>query len=325
MILGVVLLVLAATGAISRFARLIPQSVSVGLQLGLGLLMAILGAKLILETPWIGGGALILLFLLLRVPRCPVAPIVLAAAICAGWLSGVSAPPSFAFGWPAPEFVVPSWPELWQSIELAVLPQLSLTLTNAVIVTAALARELFPMSGEAASERRLALSSGVANVLLCPFGAMPMCHGAGGLQAQYRFGARTGLAPILFGSALLVLAIGFADSAAASICGRSRRRGRSALDPGGHRSGRLAPPVRCEAVLLAGDRRSDSGDGVSSIPVWDLRSDVRRNLCGPRSCAASDLRFPSKAQPGPAAPVLDGARRLRGKCGTPVAFGGTLT
>jgi len=43
---------------------------------------------------------------------------------------------------------------------------------------------------------------------------MPMCHGAGGLQAQYRFGARTGLAPILFGSVLLVLAVGFADDAA---------------------------------------------------------------------------------------------------------------
>src|SRR5437879_11765347 len=44
---------------------------------------------------------------------------------------------------------------------------------------------------------------------------MPMCHGAGGLQAQYRFGARTGLAPIIFGSVVLVLAIGFADHAAA--------------------------------------------------------------------------------------------------------------
>jgi len=43
---------------------------------------------------------------------------------------------------------------------------------------------------------------------------MPMCHGAGGLQAQYRFGARTGLAPILFGSVLLVLAVGFADDPA---------------------------------------------------------------------------------------------------------------
>jgi MFS superfamily sulfate permease-like transporter len=42
---------------------------------------------------------------------------------------------------------------------------------------------------------------------------MPMCHGAGGLAAQYRFGARTGLAPIIFGAVLLVLAVGFADHA----------------------------------------------------------------------------------------------------------------
>jgi MFS superfamily sulfate permease-like transporter len=68
--------------------------------------------------------------------------------------------------------------------------------------------------GSIASERNLALSSGLANVLLCPFGAMPMCHGAGGLQAQYRFGARTGLAPIIFGVVVLVLAVGFADHAA---------------------------------------------------------------------------------------------------------------
>jgi hypothetical protein len=60
---------------------------------------------------------------------------------------------------------------------------MTLTLTNAVIVTASLSRELFPGKGEIASERNLALSSGLANVLLCPFGAMPMCHGAGGLQA----------------------------------------------------------------------------------------------------------------------------------------------
>ena len=41
-----------------------------------------------------------------------------------------------------------------------------------------------------------------------------MCHGAGGLQAQYRFGARTGLAPIILGVVVLVLAVGFADHAA---------------------------------------------------------------------------------------------------------------
>jgi MFS superfamily sulfate permease-like transporter len=98
-----------------------------------------------------------------------------------------------------------------------VLPQLSLTLTNAVIVTAALARELFPKTGAIASERNLSISSGAANLLLSPFGALPMCHGAGGLQAQYRFGARSGAAPIMLGVALLVLAVGFAEHTAALL------------------------------------------------------------------------------------------------------------
>ena len=142
-----------------------------------------------------------------------------------------------------PQLIIPSWPEVWRSFEIAVLPQLSLTLTNAVIVTASLARELFPSTGAIASERRLALSSGLANVLLCPFGAMPMCHGAGGLAAQFRFGARTGLAPIIFGAVLLVLAIAFADHAGALFALIPIRCGRLAAHLRRNRPGDLTPPI----------------------------------------------------------------------------------
>jgi MFS superfamily sulfate permease-like transporter len=44
-----------------------------------------------------------------------------------------------------------------------------------------------------------------------------MCHGAGGLQAQYRFGARSGMAPVLLGVVLLVLGLWFASEAAALL------------------------------------------------------------------------------------------------------------
>jgi MFS superfamily sulfate permease-like transporter len=215
---GVVLLVLGITGWITRLALAIPQSVSAGLQLGLGLLMAVLGLKLILETPWLGFGSLALLFALTRVPHCPAAPLALGAAIVAGWLSGNTGTAAQVAATPGlPQLVVPSWPEVWRSFGVAVLPQLSLTLTNAVIVTASLSRELFPSVGSIASERRLALSSGLANVLLCPFGAMPMCHGAGGLAAQFRFGGRTGLTPIIFGAVLLVFAVAFSDHGVALL------------------------------------------------------------------------------------------------------------
>src|SRR5438874_4148953 len=85
MMLGIILFVLGLTGWIGRLARAIPQSVSAGLQLGLGLLMGILGVKLMLQTPWIGFGSLTLLVLLTRIRRCPAAPIVLGAAALLGW------------------------------------------------------------------------------------------------------------------------------------------------------------------------------------------------------------------------------------------------
>ena len=61
MAIGVILLVLGATGSISWLARVIPQSVSAGLQLGLGLSMGLLGLELIWRTPWLGVPALALL------------------------------------------------------------------------------------------------------------------------------------------------------------------------------------------------------------------------------------------------------------------------
>src|SRR3954467_3544392 len=133
MMIGVVLLLLGFTGWISRLARAIPQSVSAGLQLGLGLLLAVLGLKLILETPWIGFGSLALLFALTRIPRCPAAPLALGVAIGLDWVTGSVGSTVEAAASPGiPSLVLPSWGEIWRSFEVAVLPQLSLTLTNAV-------------------------------------------------------------------------------------------------------------------------------------------------------------------------------------------------
>ncbi len=88
----------------------------------------------------------------------------------------------------------------------AVLPQIPLTLTNAVIVTAAVSRQLFPDQSQRVTERNLALTTGIGNLLAAPFGGYLMCHGAGGMTGHYRFGARTATAPLLIG--LLLVALG---------------------------------------------------------------------------------------------------------------------
>lgn len=213
-ILGAVLLVLGMSGAIDRMARVIPASVIAGLRLGLGLSFAWLGFGLMAEVPWLGFSMLALLLGLTFLRGCPATLVGLAVALLAGQVAGLAPPlgdfaPHFAL--PAP--VLPDLSEMTQALHMTVLPQIALTVTNAVIITAALARSLFPDRPGGVTEKRLCLTSGAANLLLAPFGALPMCHGAGGLQAHYRFGARTGAAPLLLGAAFLVLALFFAEAA----------------------------------------------------------------------------------------------------------------
>jgi predicted benzoate:H+ symporter BenE len=218
MVLGLVFLALSMTNAIDWLARLIPQSVISGLQLGLGLSMAMLGLRLMADAPWLAALVVAALLALMRIPRCPAVPLVLLLAIGAGSLTGLAEMPSgLVLDWQWPAFALPAWQDVPRALELAVLPQLPLTVTNALIVTAALARSLFPDAHARASERNLALSTGFGNLLLAPFGAMPMCHGAGGLQAQHRFGARTGAAPVILGAILLIIGLGFAADAAALL------------------------------------------------------------------------------------------------------------
>lgn len=213
-ILGVILLALAFTGLIDRLSRAIPQSVVAGLQLGLGVTLALLGLNLMLESPALGFGILAVVGALMFVPRCPATLIALVLAVGAGQMFGLAPQPKAAAVHLAlPPLTLPAWADAADALREAVLPQLALTVTNAIIVTAALAKALFPDAAARVSERRLSVSSGLANLLLAPFGALPMCHGAGGLAAHHRFGARTGLAPAILGALFLGLGLFFAAAA----------------------------------------------------------------------------------------------------------------
>jgi MFS superfamily sulfate permease-like transporter len=57
------------------------------------------------------------------------------------------------------------------------------------------------------NERKVALSTGVMNLAAAPIGGVPMCHGAGGMAGHVRFGARTGGAPVILGTILVLLAL----------------------------------------------------------------------------------------------------------------------
>lgn len=92
----------------------------------------------------------------------------------------------------------------------AAIPQIPLSILNSVIAVCKLSGDLFPE--REASAMSVSISVGVMNFVGCWFGAMPVCHGAGGLAGQYRFGGRSGASVAFLGAGKLVLALAFGNS-----------------------------------------------------------------------------------------------------------------
>lgn len=213
LVIGAFFLFLGATGIVSRIARVLPATIAAGLQLGLGLSLAGLGIRLIETRLWLGLAISALMLGLMRYRRSPAALVAVLAGIAVGQVFGIAPPlPTLDFGLHLPPLVIPTWAQIWHGTEYAVLPQIPLTLTNAIIVTAAVSRQLFPNELHPVNERNLAITTGLGNLLAAPFGGYLMCHGAGGMAGHYRFGGRSATAPALIGLVFIALGIGLGES-----------------------------------------------------------------------------------------------------------------
>jgi len=208
-LIGVIMLLLGVTGWINQVARLVPGSVMSGFQLGLGILLAGMSLGLIASSLSAGLVTLLVLVITLRLlPNWPATlvgvtvSVIIGAAVDA---PGLTLPVTETNALNAP--LTPALTDWQRAFSGLVLPQLALTLTNAILLTALLAEDYFGDKSRGVTPARLSISTGLANLLFVPFGALPMCHGAGGLAAHHRFGARTGLAPVLLGAGLLMVAL----------------------------------------------------------------------------------------------------------------------
>ena len=201
--MGVLWLFLSLTGLMGWLARITPRPVIRGIQVALGVMLAVQAVKMMAGGWWLGLVAIAIVLLLRRNRYAPAAVVLvllgMAIMLVKGHFAEVQAP-AFAL----PPLMSFSLTEAWQSLLLAGFSQLPLTATNAVIATSVLIKEYWP--DKPVSETRLSLNMGLINLLSPLFGGMPMCHGAGGLAGQYYFGARTGGANIIEG--LLELALG---------------------------------------------------------------------------------------------------------------------
>jgi MFS superfamily sulfate permease-like transporter len=210
-----VVFLLGITNLIGFLNRRIPLSVIRGLQLGLGLLLIINGIKMVTDTNTIFGfdsiaiGAfcgLLVLFLFFS-KRFPGALVVFAIGLLFLFLRSPDVLKGINYELSIPKFVIPCTDDFISGTLKAAIPQIPLTTLNSVIAVCALSWDLFPKKGVDA--RKMATSVGLMNLIGCWFGAMPMCHGSGGLAAQYSFGARTGGSIVFLGTIKMIIGFFF--------------------------------------------------------------------------------------------------------------------
>ena len=194
--LGILWLLITATGVLKKLVEITPVYLIRGIQLALGIMLGVEAVRMMWPEPWLGLLA-IGIILLLRENRYAPAAIVIVLGGMLLMLARGDLQGQIAFGVSLPRFAVPSWSDVWRSMVYAGFAQVPLTLTNAVMATATMIRDLFPE--KQVSEQKLMLNMGVMNIASSFFGGMPMCHGSGGLAGQYYFGARTGGTNILEG------------------------------------------------------------------------------------------------------------------------------
>jgi hypothetical protein len=214
---GLFWLLAGATGAIRPISRLATKPVVRGIMLGLGLSFMVDGINRMKTAPVLAGIALVVTYLLLTNPKIPAMFMLLIIGIVSAVIMDPQLMPELAkihIGFKLPVFSLSAmtWNDVVVGTLLFTLPQIPLTLGNAVIAITAENNELFP--DRKVTEKKIAISQGIMNLVAPIFGGVPMCHGAGGMAGHVRFGAKTGGALVILGSLLVLIALFFSDSVA---------------------------------------------------------------------------------------------------------------
>ncbi|KAK0250934.1 hypothetical protein LTS09_014004 [Friedmanniomyces endolithicus] len=216
--MGFAVFALSASGTLSWLNRVVPVPIVKGIQVSAGLALAIsAGSSMIQPLGWITPGndnrllalaAFAFLIIAALLPRLPYALIVFSLGlVLAAATTSITSPNSSQAGLWHPSLVVPKG-QAWKTGAIdAAIPQLPLTTLNSILAVTSLASTLFPTFPPTPTTTSVGFSVALANLIGCWFGAMPICHGSGGLAGQYRFGARSGSSIIILGIVKLVLGL----------------------------------------------------------------------------------------------------------------------
>ncbi|KAF8865151.1 hypothetical protein BDZ45DRAFT_613122 [Acephala macrosclerotiorum] len=215
-----VVILFSISGLLRWFTHVIPTPVVKGIQVGAGLSLVLsAGTTLLQPLGWTTPSpfdnllwaffAFIFLLLTQKFPKIPYAlTIFLLGLILSIIIAGSNSLPSFRF-WD-PQTYLPSWTAFQSGALNAGLGQIPLTTLNSIIAVSYLSSDLLPHL-PAPSVTSIGISVAMMNLIGGWFGAMPVCHGSGGLAAQYRFGARSGASIIMLGSFKILLGLFFGE------------------------------------------------------------------------------------------------------------------
>jgi len=234
--MGIFVLFLGTTGLIQVIGKYTPKSTVRGVQLGVGVVLMVKGLKLmIMPDPnlavqtlgpvsmsiILGAVGLVLTLFLLDNKKLPAALVIIILGIAIGILIGKPLRAE-AFNWSIhfPKLIPYGWPSLndflWV-LPVLVLPQIPMTIGNAIISNTDVMHEYFGKRAQRATYRSVSNSQGLADIVSFFLGGIPMCHGAGGLAAHYRFGARTAGANLIIGGIFVSLALIFGENMVAIL------------------------------------------------------------------------------------------------------------
>jgi hypothetical protein len=212
--IGIVMLVLTVSGGIEWLARVVPKAVVRGLQLGLGIQLAMLALKDYVQADGMRGyvlaavGFLIIIAFFGNRRFPPAIPVIVLGVIYAFVYKLSGSTFTNAVGFALPQIRAVHMSDIVSGFVLLALPQIPLSLGNSILATRQVADDLFPERN--VTIRKLSYTYAAMNLVNPFFGGVPTCHGSGGLVGHYTFGARTGGSIIIYGSIFLILGLFFA-------------------------------------------------------------------------------------------------------------------